>query len=950
MTTEISREWVVLASALVGLVAWGKGSVEWSGIEPHPAVVNPVCGYEPGTVVDLAGEWTFTTGKYSADRSQFFRKMQFLKDWPGARTIHVPGCWQGQGVGDAVPTPGRVCYGGVRNDFPLNHSFVGDGWYRRTVEIPAAWAGKRIWLKIGGVGSQGWFWVNDRQVAHVFDYCATRKFEITSFVKPGEIAKIVAEVTNAGASKLGSAEIYGCWGGLLRTVELEATPDVFIDEAWIRGDFNRHEAEAHVEVVGEGSCVEGMRVRVTVEGETVEQPNNPNHHVVVRIPIGNFRPWSPEHPNLYTGRIELVRGDHVVHARTERFGIRKLEVRGKDFFLNNRPFFVRGVGYHGIDPINGRPPAERESARARVARMREAGFNLVRIHTWCESPEFFEAADEQGLLVQPELPYYGDHPTLLGPFEPLADAEELYLNFRHHPSFAVYSGGNEGTFGLALAARFCREVKARDPDRLVVEQDTDDLDPIPEYDFIGSSPDKSAAARKPFIIREYLNLAIKADSRLEPCFTGAWGRVFRRADREQWLAKFGLTLKDGDRLQDAQHAYQATCQKIGVENARRDPNCDGYHFWSLADCACDNEIGWTGMRDLENPAHMAQGLFNSFLGEKSNGQTAVGFATFNSPSFVGIAAKPADLQLVAGEPFAFDVFLAHYGDAPLATAHVGWRILDGKCVLASGGTEAGRQELGGVRKVAAFAPCAPTVTVPLVATLEVEVGGIRNSWACWIFPRRMPRKGLGLAVSGRCSAAVARMFPDAAVSNGLDSAAVVIVDYGSPEAVDALKRGQNVIEIGGLDGPPNVDLGWWFLKGLVGATFDTAHPVLAYLPPSKDLSTLHRRIFKKGLRLPIKGVDSSSLVAICEEGDGCYTHLVARVDARGGRHLIAYGLALDQDLPESEAILDGLVDYACRPVAAAELGTAHTQESVESGKSQNGASLHGQSIGGVGRD
>ena len=941
---------VVLASVPVVLTAWSKGSVEWSGIEPHSAVVNPVCGYEPGTVVDLAGVWTFATGKYSADRSQFFRKMQFQENWPGARTIHVPGCWQGQGVGGAVPTPARVCYGGVRNDFPLNHSFVGDGWYRRMVEIPAAWAGRRIWLKIGGVGSQGWFWVNDRQVAHVFDYCATRKYEITSFVKPGETAKIVAEVTNAGASKLGSAEIYGCWGGILRTVELEATPEVFIDDAWIRGDFDAATSEVHAEIDAVAGCpLSDFRLRFSVDGAAVESVAKTGENVL-KLPIKDFRPWSPEHPNLYTGRIELVKGDRIVHARTERFGVRKIEVRGKDFFLNNRPFFVRGVGYHGIDPINGRPPAERTSAHARVARMREAGFNLVRIHTWCESPEFFEAADERGLLVQPELPYYGDHPTLLGPFEPLEDAEELYLNFRRHPSFAVYSGGNEGTFGPALAARFCREVKARDPDRLVVEQDTDDRDPIPECDFIGASPDKLAATRKPFVIREYLNLAIKADSRLESCFTGAWGRVFRRADREQWLAKFGLTLEDGDRLQDAQHAYQATCQKIGIERARKDPNCDGYHFWSLADCACDNEIGWTGKRDLENPAHMAQGLFNSFLGEKPNGQTAAGFAAFNSPSFVGITANPADLQLVADEPFAFEVFLAHYGDAPLASAHVGWRLLDGQTVLASGGVEAGRQELGGARKITAFTPCAPTVTTPLAATLEVDVGGIRNSWPCWIFPKRQPRKGLGLAVSGRCSAAVARAFPGAAVSNGLDSAAVVIADYGSPEAAAALKRGQNVIEIGGLDGSLNVDLGWWFLRGLVGATFEAAHPILSYLPPSKDLSTLHRRIFKKGLRLPIKGVDRRSLVAICEEGDGCYTHLAACVDARGGRHLIAYGLALDRDLPEAVAILDGLVDYARRPVTAAELRTARSQDGAEAGNPREGASSRDQSVGGVGRD
>ena len=58
------------------------------------------------------------------------------------------------------------------------------------------------------------------------------------------------------------------------------------------------------------------------------------------------------------------------------------------------------------------------------------------------------------------------------PIQPCADAEELYLNFRRHPSFAVYCGGNEGTFGQRLCERFSREIRARDPDRLVIEQDT----------------------------------------------------------------------------------------------------------------------------------------------------------------------------------------------------------------------------------------------------------------------------------------------------------------------------------------------------------------------------------------------------------------------------------------------------------------------------------------------
>ena len=63
---------LLLAMATVHAV-WGKGYVAWSGREPHPAVVDPVCGYAPGTVMSLNGEWTFATFPHAADRYQFFR-------------------------------------------------------------------------------------------------------------------------------------------------------------------------------------------------------------------------------------------------------------------------------------------------------------------------------------------------------------------------------------------------------------------------------------------------------------------------------------------------------------------------------------------------------------------------------------------------------------------------------------------------------------------------------------------------------------------------------------------------------------------------------------------------------------------------------------------------------------------------------------------------------------
>ena len=959
---------------------WGKGYVAWSGREPHPAVVDPVCGYAPGTVMSLNGEWTFATFPHAADRYQFFRSVPYQQKWPHERTIHVPGAWQTQGVGEPVEKPERVCYAGRTKAFPLKHAFYGNGFYRRTFEVPSAWRGQRIWLKIGGVGNQGWFWVNDLPVAHVFDYCATRKYEITDLVTPGETAKIVAEVTNAGASKRGTAESCDSWGGILRDIELESTPTTFIDDAWVRGNFDEKTAEVHVDVncsdcsdCSDCSIVgnRGWRVRAQINGasveQTVEQSNNPNNRTILKVPLRNFKAWSPEHPNLYTAKVELVSADGtVLQTRHERFGVRKLEVRGKDFYLNGKPFFMRGCGFHEIEPLTGYFLPDREHCREKIAKARAAGFNFARLHTRCEWPEFFEAADELGLMLQPELPYYGDFVERENPFEPLEDARELWENYRRHPSFAVYCGGNEGSFGPTLGRLFYQTVRAMDPDRLIIEQDSEAQPPWKR------SPDPSGKAvwrgekvsgphdvarfaldgtddfttyppriwqrgslnpPKPLVAHEYLNLSVKSDTRLESRFTGAWDHPIRRDVRGAWLKRFGLDHTMGDRLQDAQHALQATWQKLGIESARKDPHCDGYYFWSLIDCVFANELGWTGKVDEENPAYMAQGLFNPFCEEKSCGQTAAGFAAFNSPSGVFIDATPTHLQLVAGEGFSFDVLFAHYGERAFADSTVRWEIVGADGVsLASGAKAAGRQELGAVRTIASFSPVAPKVARPQAAKLVVcvEAGDEKtvSSWPCWLFPARARRDGRDIAVTGASREAFAAAYDGLLPAARRGEAKVVVADFGSPEVAAALRRGQSVIEIGGQDGKPNVELGWWFLSGIVGAVFEAESPLLRHLPESKVLSPLHFRIFKQGLRLPVPGFANEDLAVVSEEGKGCFAHLGARADKCGGRHLFAYGLAVDPKLPESVAILDGLVDQARKPLSEAERTAARSSGST----------------------
>ena len=749
----------LIASFAASATCAGGGTLSWGGRAGHPAVVNPVVSADGdgANVVSLRGEWEFVPQRKKAPwRNGIWRRFH-EEEWPDARQIRVPGCWESQGVGKAGPSE---CWDAAWDNCakPIRHKFMGDGWYRKTVVVPAAWEGRRIWIKLGGVKSVGWVWVNDRQVAHVSNYCATEKYEITDLVQPGREAKIVVDVDNSKPSRKGLMSVMHKWGGIYRDVELEATPRTFIDDAWVRGDFDARTAEAHIVIAfGDGELkmenvecrMKEWSIRFTVDGQTVEQPisqfHNSTlsqfHNSTIRVPLPSFRPWSSERPNLYTGLVELVENGVVVHARRERFGVRKLETRGKEFYLNGKPFYVRGFGDDSVYPLTGLSPADRDFHRANLAKVREAGFNFVRLHTHCELPEYFEAADELGILVQAELPYYSDVPTEGFEFDPVRDVTELWRNYRRHPSFAVYSMGNEGSFGEALDRRIHDYVKAMDPDRLKINQDCHNasINPPEAADYRGGPirewPRGSVDPDRPFVTHEYLNLCIKLDSRGEADYTGAWLPPVTREARAAWLAASRLDQTWGDRLQDAQHALQRHWQKHGIEAARSDPYCDGYCFWTIVDVVV-----------AQGDTYTAQGLFDPFWRQKCGGFSAREFARFNGASCVLIDTPDENRVFVSGEALSVDFLFAHYGEAPIRDGMLDWSLDAGGRPL-RGRIPVGEIAIGPVRKVASAKIEFPSVEKPVKATLEVRIGDVSNDWDFWVFPPRGLRDGSDLAVS-----------------------------------------------------------------------------------------------------------------------------------------------------------------------------------------------------------
>ena len=121
----------------------------------------------------------------------------------------------------------------------------------------------------------------------------------------------------------------------------------------------------------------------------------------------------------------------------------RLEVVEGRFMAGGKPVFLRGKHDACVFPLTGHTPMDKSSWINYFQRCKDYGINHVRFHSWCPPEAAFAAADELRIYLQPELPIWG---TLEGE-ELLAFLKKEGLNivrtYGHHPSFAMFSLGNE---------------------------------------------------------------------------------------------------------------------------------------------------------------------------------------------------------------------------------------------------------------------------------------------------------------------------------------------------------------------------------------------------------------------------------------------------------------------------------------------------------------------------
>ena len=208
----------------------------------------------------------------------------------------------------------------------------------------------------------------------------------------------------------------------------------------------------------------------------------------------------------------------------------------------------------------------------------------------------------------------------------------------------------------------------------------------------------------------------------------------------------------------------------------------------------------------------------------------------------------------------------------------------------------------------------PELQKPVHAVLEVSLAGgaVRNQWDFWLFPKRAPQRGEGIAVSKPLLPKLTPLYYRVGRGRrprGGTGAPSHFVHSVQPMSRPPLAAGKRVILINRTTGKPNVSLGWWAMGEQVGTAF-ARHPALGDFPHEGYLSPLAFRILKTGRKLPsLTGLRPDEMFVV---GEGLDSYFLYAGEARikQGRALMTFGLDLLSGHPEGTCLLDGLIRYA----------------------------------------
>jgi len=416
---------------LAALVILGRPAAAAPDTIPLPEHPRP--DFERAAWANLNGEWQFRFDRENAGLSA---------GWGTSAQVSFP-------EKITVPFPWGSKLSGLENLADI-------GWYRRTVKIPAAWKGQRVFLVVGACDwiTQGW--LDGTPLGEHRGGYTPFEFELTSLVKWDEEQQIVLRVDDTPHPfKLEGKQGYGEAKGIWQTIYLEARPTLNLTSVHFVPDIDTGSVtvRAQLNAAAPANTVVGLHFRNGEQPDVTLPVPAGRQEISFVVPLAHPHRWSLDDPYLYEVEASVVANGAVDRVGTY-FGLRQISVEnlpGTAFpyvALNHHPLYLQITLDQSYHPDGFYTFPSDAFMRDEILRSKRLGLNANRIHIKVEVPRKLYWADKLGLLIMADVPNFWGDPTPEARQESEFALRGMIERDFNHPAIFSWVTFNE-TWGLS---------------------------------------------------------------------------------------------------------------------------------------------------------------------------------------------------------------------------------------------------------------------------------------------------------------------------------------------------------------------------------------------------------------------------------------------------------------------------------------------------------------------
>ncbi|MEG0869048.1 discoidin domain-containing protein [Citrobacter freundii] len=454
-----------------------------------------------GRTVNLQGEW-----RVKIDPQDTGIDEKWFENRVASAGFHIPGTCAEHRLGEH-----RVLAPGLTKEavqcLRTEYTYQGAAWYQTDICLTDCHADKHIILFLERVMGETQLWVDGVAVGRQDSLSTPHQFDITRYISEGKTQQITLRIDNRDIQNIGdwpsarTDQTQTIWNGIVGKVELQIQDRHRLNHLLVAMDSQSRQTQIRIDkepVIADWQNIMLTLTLRELNGRVIQQevqslqtkPDQPTITLDFLL-ADRVILWDEFTPQQYRLAVEIqnladLSSTTAVVEKTT--GFRQLNTRDGVLKINGTPRFLRGNIDCCIYPLTGYPPTTETEWTQVFKQLKNHGLNHVRFHSWCPPESAFICADREGLYLQVEGPVWmdnwmdfpvGKHPEHYHWLP--EEAERIIRTWSIHPSFCIFSNGNELNGDFQILRDIVQRLKNIQPqilytltsnwDRTVAEED-----------------------------------------------------------------------------------------------------------------------------------------------------------------------------------------------------------------------------------------------------------------------------------------------------------------------------------------------------------------------------------------------------------------------------------------------------------------------------------------------